>query len=87
MSADWKSRSRSKITSAGQSHQAIRCSRAAISASKRGLIGRAKAAGCSALVLTLDLQILGQRHKDLKNGMTAPPRMTLANIANIANLK
>jgi L-lactate dehydrogenase (cytochrome) len=48
------------------------------------LIGRAKAAGCSALVLTLDLQILGQRHKDLKNGMTAPPRMTLANIANIA---
>ena len=48
------------------------------------LIGRAKAAGCSALVLTLDLQILGQRHKDMKNGLTAPPRMTLTNIANIA---
>ena len=37
-----------------------------------GIIGRAKAAGCSALVLTLDLQILGQRHKDLKNGLSAP---------------
>ncbi|MBO0743070.1 MAG: alpha-hydroxy-acid oxidizing protein, partial [Hyphomicrobiaceae bacterium] len=48
------------------------------------LIGRAKAAGCSALVLTLDLQILGQRHKDVKNGLTAPPRMTLPNILNIA---
>jgi L-lactate dehydrogenase (cytochrome) len=48
------------------------------------LIGRAKAAGCSALVLTLDLQILGQRHKDLKNGLSAPPKLTLANIANIA---
>jgi L-lactate dehydrogenase (cytochrome) len=48
------------------------------------LIDRAKAAACSALVLTLDLQILGQRHKDVKNGLTAPPRMTLANIANIA---
>ncbi len=48
------------------------------------LIGRAKAAGCSALVLTLDLQILGQRHKDLKNGLTAPPKMTLANIVDIA---
>ncbi|RYX94177.1 MAG: alpha-hydroxy-acid oxidizing protein [Comamonadaceae bacterium] len=41
------------------------------------LIDRAKAANCSALVLTLDLQILGQRHKDLKNGLTAPPRLTL----------
>ncbi|HEY7085631.1 MAG TPA: alpha-hydroxy acid oxidase [Hyphomicrobiaceae bacterium] len=48
------------------------------------LIDRAKAAGCSALVLTLDLQILGQRHKDIKNGLTAPPRMTLSNILNIA---
>ncbi len=48
------------------------------------LIDRAKAAGCSALVLTLDLQILGQRHKDLKNGMTAPPKPTLRNIANLA---
>ena len=48
------------------------------------LIDRAKAAGCSALVLTLDLQILGQRHKDLKNGLSTPPKPTLANIANIA---
>jgi L-lactate dehydrogenase (cytochrome) len=45
----------------------------------KGLIARAKAAKCSALVLTLDLQILGQRHKDLKNGMTVPPRITLGN--------
>jgi len=48
------------------------------------LIDRAKAANCSALVLTLDLQILGQRHKDLKNGLSAPPKLTLANIINIA---
>jgi L-lactate dehydrogenase (cytochrome) len=48
------------------------------------LIDRAKAANCSALVLTLDLQILGQRHKDLKNGLSAPPKMTLKNILNIA---
>ena len=48
------------------------------------LIDRAKAAKCDALVLTLDLQILGQRHKDLKNGLTAPPRLTLANIINMA---
>ena len=48
------------------------------------LIDRAKAAKCSALVLTLDLQILGQRHKDLKNGLSAPPKLTLANIINIA---
>ena len=47
------------------------------------LIDRAKAAGCSALVLTLDLQILGQRHKDLINGLSAPPRLTLKNIANM----
>ena len=47
------------------------------------LMDRAKAAGCTALVLTLDLQVLGQRHKDLKNGMTAPPRPTLANIINL----
>ncbi|MEM8787315.1 MAG: alpha-hydroxy acid oxidase [Pseudomonadota bacterium] len=49
-----------------------------------GLIDRAKAAGCSALVLTLDLQLLGQRHKDLKNGLGAPPKLTLANMLNIA---
>ncbi len=48
------------------------------------IIERAKKARCSALVLTLDLQILGQRHKDLKNGLSAPPKMTLANILNIA---
>jgi L-lactate dehydrogenase (cytochrome) len=47
------------------------------------LIERARVAGCSALVLTLDLQVLGQRHKDLRNGMTAPPRMTMANIMNL----
>jgi L-lactate dehydrogenase (cytochrome) len=49
-----------------------------------GLIDRAKAAGCGALVLTLDLQILGQRHKDLKNGLSAPPKLTLPNILNMA---
>ena len=48
-----------------------------------GLIDRAKAAGCGALVLALDLQILGQRHKDLKNGLSAPPKLTLANILNM----
>jgi L-lactate dehydrogenase (cytochrome) len=47
------------------------------------LIDRAKAANCSALMLTLDLQILGQRHKDLKNGLTAPPKPTLANLVNL----
>ena len=47
------------------------------------LIDRAKAAGCSALMLTLDLQVLGQRHKDIKNGMTAPPKLTVANLLNI----
>jgi len=47
------------------------------------LIDRAKAARCSALVLTLDLQILGQRHKDIKNGLTTPPKPTLANIVNL----
>ncbi|MBU3653083.1 MAG: alpha-hydroxy-acid oxidizing protein [Limnohabitans sp.] len=47
------------------------------------LIDRAKAAGCSALVITLDLQILGQRHKDLKNGLSAPPKLTLPNIINM----
>ncbi|MCW5637690.1 MAG: alpha-hydroxy-acid oxidizing protein, partial [Rubrivivax sp.] len=47
------------------------------------MIERCKAAQCSALVLTLDLQVIGQRHKDLKNGLTAPPRPTLANIVNL----
>ena len=48
------------------------------------LIDRAKAAKCGALVLTLDLQILGQRHKDLKNGLSAPPKLTIANMINMA---
>jgi L-lactate dehydrogenase (cytochrome) len=48
------------------------------------LIDRAKAAGCSALQLTLDLQILGQRHKDIKNGLSTPPKPTIANLINLA---
>ena len=47
------------------------------------LMDRAKAANVSALMLTLDLQVMGQRHKDIKNGMTAPPKPTLANILNL----
>jgi L-lactate dehydrogenase (cytochrome) len=47
------------------------------------LMDRAKAAGVSALMLTLDLQVLGQRHKDLKDGLTAPPKPTLVNILNL----
>jgi len=49
----------------------------------RKMIERAKKAKCSALVLTLDLQVLGQRHLDLKNGMSSPPKMTPANILNM----
>jgi len=49
----------------------------------RRLIERAKAAKCSALVITLDLQILGQRHKDLKNGLSAPPKLTPKTIVNL----
>jgi L-lactate dehydrogenase (cytochrome) len=48
------------------------------------LIDRAKAANCSALQLTLDLQILGQRHKDIKNGLSTPPKPTIANLINLA---
>lgn len=48
------------------------------------IIERAKKAGVSALVLTLDLQILGQRHKDLKNGLSAPPKPTLRNIIDLS---
>jgi len=48
------------------------------------LIDRAKAANCSALVLTLDLQIIGQRHQDVRNGLSAPPKPTLANLVNMA---
>jgi L-lactate dehydrogenase (cytochrome) len=47
------------------------------------LIDRAKAAGCSALVLTLDLQIQGQRHRDLKNGLAVPPRLTLGTMLDV----
>ena len=47
------------------------------------LIERAKVAGCSALVLTLDLQILGQRHKDIKNGLSAPPKPTITNLIDL----
>ena len=48
------------------------------------LILRAKKAGCSALVLTADLQIMGQRHKDIKNGLSTPPKPTFKNLVNIA---
>jgi L-lactate dehydrogenase (cytochrome) len=48
------------------------------------LFDRARAAGCSAIIITLDLQILGQRHKDLKNGLSAPPKFTLASMADLA---
>ncbi len=47
------------------------------------MIERARQVKCSALVLTLDLQVIGQRHKDLKNGLTAPPSPTIANIINL----
>jgi L-lactate dehydrogenase (cytochrome) len=47
------------------------------------LVARAKAAKCSALVLTLDLQLLGQRHKDIRNGLSAPPKLTIPNILNM----
>ncbi|RZG48705.1 alpha-hydroxy acid oxidase [Acinetobacter wuhouensis] len=47
------------------------------------LIQRAKQAKCSALVLTADLQIMGQRHKDIKNGLSAPPKLTLGNLINM----
>jgi L-lactate dehydrogenase (cytochrome) len=47
------------------------------------LIERARAAGCSALVLTLDLQVPGQRHKDIRNGLSTPPRLTLPNLLDM----
>ena len=50
----------------------------------KALIERAKMANCSALIVTLDLQILGQRHKDIKNGLSAPPKPTLKNLLNLA---
>jgi L-lactate dehydrogenase (cytochrome) len=50
----------------------------------RALIERAAAAKCSALMLTVDLQVIGQRHRDIKNGMTVPPKVRLKNILDIA---
>lgn len=50
----------------------------------RSLVERAIAARCSALVLTLDLQVQGQRHRDIKNGLSVPPRLTLANALDMA---
>jgi L-lactate dehydrogenase (cytochrome) len=47
------------------------------------LIERARDAGCSALMVTLDLQLMGQRHKDVRNGLSAPPKPTLRNILNL----
>jgi len=51
----------------------------------RALIERAKAANCSALMLTADLQIQGQRHREIKNGLTVPPKLTLRNVVDIAS--
>ncbi len=51
----------------------------------RALIRRAAAAGCSALMLTVDLQIQGQRHREIKNGLTVPPRLTLGNFIDMAS--
>jgi L-lactate dehydrogenase (cytochrome) len=50
----------------------------------KDLIARALAAGCSALVLTVDLQVLGQRHRDIKNGLTVPPQIRLKNVLDVA---
>ena len=49
----------------------------------KNLIARAKAAHCSALILTADLLVLGQRHKDIKNGLSAPPKPTITNLLNL----
>ena len=49
----------------------------------RRLMDRARDAGCSAIVITVDLQVMGQRHKDLKNGLSAPPKLTPASVANM----
>jgi L-lactate dehydrogenase (cytochrome) len=50
----------------------------------KDILGRAKAAKCNALVLTVDLQVLGQRHRDIKNGMTVPPEIRIKNIIDVA---
>ena len=49
----------------------------------RRLVERTRAANCSALMITLDLQIMGQRHKDVRNGLSAPPKPTLRNLINL----
>ncbi len=49
----------------------------------RRLFDRARAANCSAVVITVDLQVMGQRHKDLKNGLSAPPKLTATSVANM----
>jgi L-lactate dehydrogenase (cytochrome) len=51
----------------------------------KDILGRAAAAKCSALVLTVDLQVLGQRHRDIKNGMTVPPEIRLKNVIDVAS--
>ncbi|MFD1344484.1 alpha-hydroxy acid oxidase [Litorisediminicola beolgyonensis] len=48
------------------------------------LFDRAKAANCSAAIVTVDLQLLGQRHRDIKNGLSAPPKLTVKSVANMA---
>ena len=50
----------------------------------KDILARALAAKCSALVLTVDLQVLGQRHRDIKNGMTVPPEIRIKNIIDVA---
>ena len=52
----------------------------------RRLMDRAKAANCSAIVITVDLPMMGQRHKDIKNGLSAPPKLTLKTMANLATV-
>ena len=47
------------------------------------LFERARAANCSAIVITVDLQVMGQRHKDIKNGLSAPPKLTVKSVANM----
>jgi L-lactate dehydrogenase (cytochrome) len=51
----------------------------------KSLIERAIAAKCSALVLTVDLQVIGQRHQDIKNGMTVPPEWSLSKLIDFAS--
>ena len=50
----------------------------------KDLIRRAKEAKCSALMVTVDLQVLGNRHRDIKNGLSTPPKFTIPNIINLS---